>query len=106
MDSFFHSSLLIITLCLFVAYVQRQTISSVDNLPPSRTGTAKSFGAPWVFNVVGVTRSLAFCVVFCRSLFVLLSFNLWLLIIPLASIRNKTARACHFFLGDYVVFST
>ena len=30
-----------------------------------------------VFSRVGVTRSLVFCVMFCRSLFVLLSFFIW-----------------------------
>ena len=31
----------------------------------------------FVFNAVRVTRSLVFCVVFCRSLFVFLSFFFW-----------------------------
>jgi hypothetical protein len=33
--------------------------------------------SPLVFSGVGVTRSLIFCVAFCRSLFVLLSFFFW-----------------------------
>jgi hypothetical protein len=37
--------------------------------------------------VVGVTGSLAFCVVFCRSLFVLLSFFFWSLYITCPSIH-------------------
>jgi len=61
-------------------------------------GTVKPFGLEFTlgFSVVRVTRSLLFCVVFCRSLFVLLSnffwplcclsfFDLRLLIIPLIS---------------------
>ena len=43
----------------------------------SGTGTVNPPGAPELipdFNGVRVARSLVFCVVFCRSLFVLLSF--------------------------------
>ena len=40
----------------------------------SGAGTAYLTGAPPGFSGVRVTRSLVFCVVFCRSLFVLLSF--------------------------------
>jgi hypothetical protein len=33
--------------------------------------------SPTVINEVCVTRSLVFCVMFCRSLFILLSFSVW-----------------------------
>jgi len=65
-------------------------------------GTAYSSGAPHitsVFSGVRVARSLVFCVVvYCRSLFVLLSFffcplcclsffDLWIFITPLVSLK-------------------
>jgi hypothetical protein len=46
----------------------------------SATGTAYPSGAPKftpVLSGVRVARSLGLCVVFCRSLFVLLSFFFW-----------------------------
>ena len=60
----------------------------------SGAGTANPSGEPDftpVFSGVGVTRSLVFCVMFCRSLFVLLSLFIWsfvvcrILITPLIS---------------------
>ena len=54
--------------------------------------------SPPVFSVVHVTRSLVFCVMFCRSLFVLLYFFFWplcclffdirFLITPLVSLKS------------------
>ena len=48
-----------------------------DELMTSESGTAHHSGAPEsppVFSGVPVTQSLVLCVMFCRSLFVLLSF--------------------------------
>jgi hypothetical protein len=39
--------------------------------------TANPSGSPQVFSGVHVARSLVFCVMFCRSLYVLLSFFFW-----------------------------
>ena len=40
-----------------------------------------------VFSGIRVAPSLVFCVVFCRSLYCLSFFNLWLLITPLVSLN-------------------
>jgi hypothetical protein len=48
-----------------------------DELMTSESGTAHPSGAPespLVFSGVPVTQSLALCVMFCRSLFLLSSF--------------------------------
>jgi hypothetical protein len=58
---------------LFVIRVTRR-------MPHVGAETAYPSGAPAFisgFSGVRVTRSLVFCVVFCRSLFVLLSFFFW-----------------------------
>jgi len=61
-----------------------------------------------VFSGVRVTRSLVLCVMFCRSLFVLLSlffrplcclsFDLLILINPLVSSNSSSDRRQHFYI--------
>ena len=53
------------------------------------TGTAYHSGASQMFSGVRVARSLVFCVMFCKSLFVILSF--FLLAIVLSVLHRFTA---------------
>jgi hypothetical protein len=53
------------------------------------TGTAYPSGASQMFSGVRVARSLVFCVMFCKSLFVILSF--FLLAIVLSVLHRFTA---------------
>ena len=75
------------SLCMVLHYVKHDVACGA--------GTANSSGVLPVFTGVRVARSLVFCVMFCGSLFVVLSFFLWplcclsfdlqLLITPLVS---------------------
>jgi hypothetical protein len=65
-------------------------------------------GSPLVFSVVPVARSLVFCVVFCTSLFVLLSFCPFVLFrvtIVLSDLRF-TAFDYHFGILDLRLLNT
>jgi hypothetical protein len=66
----------------------------------SGAGTAYPSRTPEIipgFCGVRVARSLVFCVVFCRSLFVLLSFfDLRILITPLVSSKSSNLRSVGF----------
>jgi hypothetical protein len=66
-----------------VTIVEQELLTLPEHLRPPR-----------VFCGVRVARSLVFCVVFCRSLFVLLSFfDLRILITPLVSSKNYNLRS-------------
>ena len=58
---------------IFVTRVTRR-VPHVEQEVPSRP---EHLSSPPVFNGVQVARSLVFCVMFCTSLFFLLSFFLW-----------------------------
>ena len=83
-------------ICRFVIRVTQRRMPLVEQ---KLLTLPEHLSSPPVLSRVHVARSLVFCVVFCRSFFVLLffffwplcclSFNLWILIIPLVSSNSS-----------------
>ena len=63
-------------------------------MKPELNTRPEHLSSPPVFSAVRVSRSLVLCVVFCRSLFVILSF--FLLVIVLSVLLRFTAYDYHF----------
>ena len=70
---------------LLKSIYEAKTMSSLTQIVTSGAGTANPAGTSPVLSGVRVAQSLVFCVLFCRSLFVFLNFDLWRLITSLTS---------------------